>query len=167
MNQVLTIRENSYVLDKDDFNVAGVCREALSRVQYKLNNCPHAVSTSIDNSISMYSNRSYLFEILKNLLSNAIKFRKKGEVLKLELNVQRRKNSIELVLKDNGIGMDMKLVKKDLFRLYRKFHPGYDGRGIGLFLVKTYVDALGGRINVASAPHMGTIFSIKFNCGRG
>lgn len=163
MNHVLSIRENNYILEKEEVNVSDVCGEALSAVSRELIGCQQTVNVDIDKSLTLVSNRGYLFEILKNLFSNAIKFRKRNETLALDVEALQKDEDVELVVKDNGIGMDMSMVGKDLFKLYKQFHKGYEGRGIGLFLVKTYVDALDGSVQVSSEPDNGTTFRIKLN----
>ncbi|RAU82797.1 PAS domain-containing sensor histidine kinase [Pontibacter arcticus] len=161
MNHILTIRDNSYAQNRDYVNITQVCEEVLESLQEKLYYIPHTISADLDEKIEVWSNRAYMYEIFRNLLSNAIKFRKPNEVLKLEIRMKRQKNGVTILVKDNGIGMDVHAVENDIFKLYMKFHKAYEGRGIGLFLVKTYVNALGGSIKVKSEPAIGTTFKIK------
>ncbi len=163
MNHILSVRENNYVLGKENVNLSEVCKDVLSGIQFRLRGFEYVVNTDLDESITLMANRVYLFEVLKNLFLNAIKFRKKHEVLKLEVSIKRQNDEIELILKDNGIGMDMDIIKNDIFKIYKKFHRGYEGQGLGLFLVKTYLEALGGCILVNSKVDIGTTFQIKFN----
>jgi len=69
---------------------------------------------------------------------------------------------VRLIIKDNGVGMDLSKMKNNLFGLYKRFHPEVEGKGVGLFMVKTQVEALGGTINVKSEPNDGTEFMIDF-----
>ena len=50
-----------------------------------------------------------------------------------------------------------------MFQLYKRFHTNQRGRGIGLFLVKTHVEALGGTIEVVSEVDFGTCFTIQLD----
>jgi sensor histidine kinase regulating citrate/malate metabolism len=50
-----------------------------------------------------------------------------------------------------------------LFQLYKRFHSGQEGKGIGLYLVKMQVQAIGGSIDVESAPEAGATFTIDFD----
>jgi signal transduction histidine kinase len=63
---------------------------------------------------------------------------------------------------DNGIGMDMDRVGPHIFKLYKRFNSSIEGKGLGLFLVKTQVEALSGRIAVNSLPGRGTTFTLYF-----
>ena len=49
-----------------------------------------------------------------------------------------------------------------MFGLYKRFHNHVEGKGIGLFMVKTQVETLGGKINISSKVDKGTEFSIEF-----
>jgi signal transduction histidine kinase len=52
----------------------------------------------------------------------------------------------------------------NLFGLYKRFHIGYaEGKGMGLYMVKTQVESLGGKISVSSMPEHGTTFTLEFN----
>ena len=48
-----------------------------------------------------------------------------------------------LVVSDNGLGIDLKLHEKKIFNLYKRFHSHVEGKGMGLYLVKTQILALG------------------------
>jgi PAS domain S-box-containing protein len=163
MNHILSVRENSYAMGKEEINISDVCKEVLAGIQYKLRGFEYEIKTDLDNNITLVSNRVYLFEVLKNLFLNAVKFRKEHDVFKLYVSVHRANDKILLSVKDNGIGMDMDVIKNDIFKIYKKFHRGYEGQGLGLFLVKTYLDALGGSIKVKSMVNTGTTFQINFN----
>ena len=65
-------------------------------------------------------------------------------------------------MSDNGQGIDMEKFGDKLFGLHKTFHEHQEARGVGLFLVKTQVEALGGTISVSSEVDKGTIFTIRF-----
>jgi len=68
---------------------------------------------------------------------------------------------IELLFTDNGKGIDMNKNGAMVFGLYRRFDTHIEGKGMGLFIVKTQVEAMGGTIEVRSMLNRGTEFSIK------
>lgn len=106
-------------------------------------------------------NKSYLESILMNLLSNAIKYRDLNR--KLEIHVTLRKDENKnciLTFTDNGIGIDMDSNKDELFGLHQRFHNHINGNGVGLFITKSQITSLGGRIEVSSKVNEGTTFSI-------
>jgi len=105
----------------------------------------------------------YLESILFNLLSNAIKYRSPHRVP--GIHVQTAKDHDELILSvtDNGIGIDLSKYRPQLFGLKKVFHRHPHARGVGLFITKTQVEAMGGEIRVESEPDKGSRFSVIFN----
>ena len=61
---------------------------------------------------------------------------------------------------DNGVGIDLAQAGANVFKLYQRFHPQYPGRGVGLYLTKTHVESMGGRIAVRSQVGEGSQFTI-------
>lgn len=106
--------------------------------------------------------KSYLHSILYNLISNSIKYRKTNDNCRIEIKSRKTPGGLRLLIRDNGIGMDLQKMKNNLFGLYKRFHPEVEGRGVGLFMVKTQVEALGATINVKSKINEGTEFIIDF-----
>ena len=105
--------------------------------------------------------KSYLYSIMYNLLSNAIKYRKNDTPLTIHLQTVKDNNFICLIVKDNGLGIDMNLYKDKLFGLHNRFH-GKEIEGRGLHLVKTQAEALGGKVEVESEVNIGSAFRIYF-----
>ena len=99
-----------------------------------------------------------LRQILINLLANAVKFTERGSV---ELRVAREDDRIHFSVRDSGIGMD----EAALSRLFKPFSQADDsvtrkfgGTGLGLMIAKDLIDAMGGELEVESAPQVGTCF---------
>jgi signal transduction histidine kinase len=70
-------------------------------------------------------------------------------------------NHIEFSFRDNGMGINLQKYGDQLFGLYKKFHTGIEGKGMGLFMVKSVVEALGGRISARSGENEGIEFLIE------
>jgi PAS domain S-box-containing protein len=104
----------------------------------------------------------YVESIIFNLLSNALKYHKPGEPPFIQLHTYIDEGRPVLEVTDNGIGIDLKKHKDLLFKYKSIFHPGYDSYGLGLFLIKSQIDAFGGKIEVQSMPGQGTTFTITF-----
>ena len=67
---------------------------------------------------------------------------------------------IQLSFEDNGIGIDLSQHGNAIFGLYKRFHLQTEGKGMGLFMVKTQVEVLGGSVSVKSELGKGTAFII-------
>jgi PAS domain S-box-containing protein len=137
-----------------------------------------AVKTSLRNSItsenvdihcdfaavdSMFTTRSYLYSIFYNLTSNSIKYRKTDIAPVIDISSRIIDDKIELRFKDNGKGIDLDKNAENLFGLYKRFDTSVEGKGMGLFMVKTQVAALGGTIQIESKLGEGAEFILQFN----
>lgn len=111
---------------------------------------------------TMLTVKPYIHSILMNLVSNAIKYRHPDRKPVITIRSQVRDGLFYLTVQDNGLGMDLNVCKDKLFMLYSRFHLHIEGKGIGLFLVKTQVSSLGGKIEVVSSPDQGTCFHLSF-----
>lgn len=97
-----------------------------------------------------------------NLLTNAIKYRSRSKPLKIEITSREEEDTVDLFFRDNGQGIDTELHKEKLFRLYQRFHDNAEGKGLGLFLVKSQIEALNGSIEIESTLGEGTLFKLRF-----
>jgi PAS domain S-box-containing protein len=112
---------------------------------------------------SVQFNQVYLEAIISNLVSNAIKFRETNRQLQIEIKTKKgEEGKTVLIVKDNGIGIDLKRQKDKLFGLYQRFDVSVQGRGTGLFIIKSQIEALGGTIAVESNLGEGTTFIVTF-----
>jgi PAS domain S-box-containing protein len=107
-------------------------------------------------------NKSYLESIFLNLLTNAIKYRSENRQLKVNISSKVEDDNLVLTFKDNGVGIDLVRNRDKIFGLYQRFHNHPDSKGLGLYLVKSQVEAMGGTINVESTVGKGTTFTIIF-----
>lgn len=104
--------------------------------------------------------KPYLDSILINLISNAIKYRCPDRPPVINLKTELRGGYVCLIIQDNGLGIDLSAHGDKIFTLYNRFHSHVEGKGLGLYLVKTQVTALGGRIEVESEVDNGITFYI-------
>ncbi len=106
--------------------------------------------------------RSYLHSIFSNLILNSIKYRRPGVAPIIEIRSEEKNGNIILYFKDNGLGIDLTKKEEHVFGLYKRFHHHVEGKGMGLFMVKTQVEMLGGKVSVLSEVDKGTEFIIEF-----
>ncbi|MDA3943207.1 MAG: PAS domain-containing sensor histidine kinase [Bacteroidetes bacterium] len=106
--------------------------------------------------------KNLLRNIINNLLSNAIKF--SPENTKIELLSEIDANTIKLVVQDQGIGIPSRQQNKIFSRFFRAQNAlNYEeGTGLGLNIVKKYIDLMKGNISFDSKQNMGTTFYISF-----
>ncbi|WP_282117745.1 PAS domain-containing sensor histidine kinase [Maribacter aquivivus] len=107
-------------------------------------------------------NRIYMESIFLNLIGNAIKYRAKNRTPEIIVKSKLKNGRNIITFKDNGLGIDLEKHGHKLFGLNKVFHRHSDAKGVGLFLTKTQVEAMGGSITATSEVNVGTTFTIIF-----
>lgn len=105
----------------------------------------------------------YLESIFLNLLSNAIKYRSGERPLHIHIETSLADGQVTLQVSDNGIGIDMNRHGDKLFGFYKTFHSNTDAKGLGLFITRTQIEAMGGTISAKSEVDKGTTFIVTLN----
>ena len=104
----------------------------------------------------------YLESIMQNLLSNAIKYKSSERNPIIHFETTHANGKTTLLVRDNGLGIDMKANGDRLFGLHKTFHRHPEAKGVGLFITKAQVEAMGGEITANSELNRGTTFTINF-----
>jgi PAS domain S-box-containing protein len=102
----------------------------------------------------------YMESIMLNLLSNSIRYSSPDRIAKIHFCTEVTNNEIMFIAKDNGLGIDLQKHGHKLFGLNNTFHRHPDSKGVGLFMTKTQIEAIGGSITVESEVDKGTTFKI-------
>jgi signal transduction histidine kinase len=108
------------------------------------------------------ADRGRIVEIFTNLIDNAIKYSIKGEVV---VSHKVEKGVLKTIIRDTGIGMSAKERDKLFTRFYRiqnEKTQSINGTGLGLWIIKQYIEAMGGKIYVDSLENVGTEFTVEF-----
>ena len=103
---------------------------------------------------------AYLESILLNFLTNSIKYHSESQDRYVKISTERMKNYLCISIEDNGLGIDLKRHGGNLFGMYKTFHVNKESRGIGLFITKNQIEALGGKVEVESELNKGTNFKV-------
>ncbi|WP_333878800.1 ATP-binding protein, partial [Flavobacterium sp.] len=93
-------------------------------------------------------------------ISNAVRYSHPDR--KPMISITYNEKNKALTIADNGIGIDLKKNGDNLFGMYKTFNSNPDAKGIGLFISKNQIDAMGGRIETQSEVNKGTTFTIFF-----
>lgn len=122
----------------------------------------YEISYDFKSAPEIFYPKKYLMSYLHNLLSNAIRYRNPDRKLIVNISTYSEKHNIILKVEDNGIGINMKTNGQKLFGLRKTFHGNKDAKGFGLFITKTQVEAMGGKIYAESEVNKGTTMYIQF-----
>ncbi|MCC5926380.1 MAG: PAS domain S-box protein [Bacteroidetes bacterium] len=104
---------------------------------------------------------AYLKSILLNLLTNAVKYKSNSPEPYIRLGAYVSEDRYHLIVSDNGIGIDMNMHGDKVFGMYKTFHERPNSKGLGLYMVKHQVEAMGGEISLESLPDKGCTFTIS------
>lgn len=120
---------------------------------------------SVENSITrpFQYDREVMIQILINLLENSVKFGKNSEIRELQLRAYQDGNQTKIAVSDTGPGIEPQSLKKvfdDFFREENSLTRSTKGTGIGLSLVKKFVQAMGGKVKASNNPRSGCTITI-------
>jgi len=104
-------------------------------------------------------NKESLTHVLINLLSNALKFVAEGIKPQIQIFSTAHGNKVRVCIRDNGIGIVREHWDK-IFEIFERLASSkrIDGSGVGLAIVKTAVERMGGKVGVESVPGTGSTF---------
>jgi len=105
-------------------------------------------------------NKVHLESIFLNLITNSIKYASPERHLQINIVSERTDTGIRLNFTDNGIGIDLERYGDRMFGLYQRFHASKEGKGLGLYMIRSQIVASGGDIEVFSKPGEGTTFVV-------
>lgn len=104
--------------------------------------------------------KSYLRSMLHNLINNAIKYRNPKKRLHISITTNYFFPYTLLEIADNGIGIDVEANKNYIFGMYKQINPEIEGKGIGLFITRAQIEAMGGSIEVEGQKGIGCLFRV-------
>ena len=120
------------------------------------------IHNQVPDDFQIYTNPAYIESILLNLISNSIKYRHPDRHPEITIHASKSDEQIVIEVVDNGLGIDMEKYRDVVFGMYKTFHAHRDAKGLGLYITKTQVEALGGRIQLESEVGKGTRVSVTF-----
>lgn len=155
-------------LKATDLDIVNLCKEVYLCFSHQANSKSIAYDfvTSSDH-IWIYADREKLEIAIFNLLANALKFTPDGGNVRLE--IQETNDSITIKVIDTGCGIPEATGEKIYNRFYQETDENTSlrsGFGIGLFLVRNFIENHGGSITYSSLPNQGTTFTIALQKGK-
>lgn len=120
---------------------------------------PRAIRVHAPDGISIHSDPSALRSVLQNLLENAVKYSPPGAPIELE--VRSVDEGLQFVIRDHGRGIPPE-EQELIFERFRRRRPGEaaEGVGLGLYIVRSLVQAQGGEIEIESTVGQGSTFRV-------
>lgn len=157
--EVLVLKSNSDI-SVEHLNLHETASQVINNIANTLNDQNGKITTNFKAVDTVYYNKVHLGSIFLNLISNAIKYRSPERNPEIQITSYIEDKWIVLEFKDNGIGIDLERYKDRIFGLYQRFHAGKEGKGLGLYMIKAQVMAMGGKIEVESELQQSTTFKV-------
>ncbi|MGD1892207.1 MAG: sensor histidine kinase, partial [Cyclobacteriaceae bacterium] len=143
-------------IDVQKSDIAQVISDIIDSFANNPNRDQVKVTLEADSPVMFTSSEKLFRSILQNLVENGIKYyNPRNDTSFLRISAKNARGGIDLVVKDNGEGMD-KTVLDRAFDMFFRGNQSSAGSGLGLFIVKTNVEKLGGDLKVKSKPKEGT-----------
>jgi PAS domain S-box-containing protein len=106
-----------------------------------------------------YGNNKMLTPVLQNLIDNALKYKKAGTDSYLLIKASNFHKGIQIIFEDNGIGIE-KSIQSKVYDMFFRGTSKAEGTGLGLYMVRNYVQKMGGDVNLKSKEGQGTSFIV-------
>ena len=161
LNDLVNIQSN-VSLSVEKLNLRLYAESALKTVSEQIEAKQAVITNNIPSDVVVDYNAAYLESVMHNLFANALRYShpERKPIISADWTVEEDRNVLKVT--DNGVGIDLERYGDKLFGMYKTFHGNPEARGIGLFMTKNQIEAMGGSIAVESQPGEGTTFKIYF-----
>ena len=159
LNETINIQVGSKE-GKTKLNVRSEIEKTLLGVNGIIKKEKASIAIEVANDLEIQTIPSYFESIMFNLITNAIKYKSPQRQPEIIIAAKKINAKIVITVKDNGLGIDLQKNKNKIFGMYKTFHGNDDAVGLGLFMTKNHVEALGGKISVDSEVGVGSVFKV-------
>jgi len=159
--EILVLRSNTNQ-EKEILSFTEIYHSACKSIELQLNEQNGNLQADFSVVDTVAYNKVHLESIFLNLISNAIKYRHTERQLQINIRSMQQDHWTVVLFEDNGIGIDIERYKDRMFGMYQRFHAGREGKGLGLYMIKSQIHSMGGKIEVESVPGEGSIFKVYF-----
>lgn len=159
--KVIIIKDNPSIQRETVF-INEIFENVFSQLNSQIELHKPIIKLNFEKVFVLDTNKAYIESILHNLLSNSLKYKSENRKLKITITTEKTDDAVVMIFKDNGIGIDLERNRAKVFGLYQRFHNYPDSKGLGLYLVKSQVETMGGTIEIESEVNKGTTFTLTF-----
>ncbi|NOY36554.1 MAG: HAMP domain-containing histidine kinase [Chlorobi bacterium] len=162
LNEVLALKD-TFNVENERLSFDEVLNTVTRSIEVQIKSSNATINADFSECGHVYYPPLHLQSIMLNLLTNAIKFKKQNTDPVIQIKTAITDGKTCLMIKDNGLGFDVRKHKDKVFGLFKRLHTHVEGQGVGLYIIKLIVDSHNGKIDVISEPNKSTTFKIYFN----
>lgn len=166
INHIFNALSNLYKhrrVEASSIMVGEVIDNVLNILRNKIKDKNISVKVSLEENLSLNSDKTALYEVLFNIIDNGVKFNREGG--EIVIDGWKEEDGVVIKVKDTGIGIR----KEDLGKIFMEFYSGEDakmlgreGFGLGLSIVKKLLELIKGDIEINSVYNVGTEITLRF-----
>src|SRR5690606_5797748 len=108
------------------------------------------IRSDVDEAPVIYFPPKYFSSVLHNLISNALKYRSPDRLPEINVRTYKKNDQIIITVEGKDLSIDMEKHKNVMFKNRNVFHYHPDAKGFGLYITKTQVEPMGGKVWVES-----------------
>jgi two-component system sensor histidine kinase ChvG len=148
-------------MPRERVNLSALLTRMLHAYRDRVSEHGVALRTEVAPTLAVMGGEENLEVVIEHMIENAVSFSPKGGTVSVTLGASG--DEVRLVIEDEGPGVDPRNFER-IFDRYFTYRPGQDGSthfGIGLWVVRRYVCAMGGRVDVANRGERGFIVTVS------
>lgn len=149
-------------LQPEDMNIQTLIREFIRTVQVQADSASIDVNYKVPEDLVINADKRAVKQIVINLLSNAVKFTPEGG--RVDVTVRPLRNSVNIVIEDNGIGISKEALKRlgqPFEQVQDQFTKDHKGSGLGLAIARSLAQMHGGALKIRSRIGKGTLIAVR------
>ncbi len=161
LHEIIKIQESTG-LPQQTIHICSAINNIVSTISMLKTEPSPTVVFNIAETETLDTNPAYFESVFLNLITNAIRYKSPDRDPIITFGSHIDGHNKVITVEDNGLGIDLKRYGGRLFGMYEKFHANKNGTGMGLFIVKTQIEAMKGTITAESIVGKGTTFKVSF-----
>ena len=152
--------QNQEEYELEPIQLEDILNKTVENLSAKVLNTNAVIHHNFSELESVDYDKVYLESIFQNLIGNSLKYHSPERNPDIAILSKKINGKAQLIFQDNGLGIDLKRHGEKLFGLNKTFHRHPEAKGVGLFMTRTQIEALGGTITAESKVNQGTCFTV-------
>lgn len=158
--EVSRIEARTFAIKKELVSLPALAKSIIDEFQTYAKASNVVLRLEVEKNVSEVSgDRDRTLMVIQNFIDNAIRYSRGGD--RVDVSIREKDNAVELAVTDTGVGIpasQQKFIFQKFFRAQNSSRHQTEGTGIGLYIAKSIVEAMGGKIGFSSQEGKGSTF---------